>query len=555
MRAIAWGYRVDEVELPKVGPAKKNTVIRKVREKDTQKRRIVQVSLGVIVSGFAMPHPDPDDDLSLKMGILKRISFDPPKPLVGEYDYLMQFTCRWMHDNLIPLSSDHDISFDSWIKSRPYPNWRKIELIEVYEKSNHLFDTIDWYNKQLQDFAKCNCFEKDETYPEYKYPRGIFSRTDEIKCQVGPIFSAISDVVFKLPEFIKKIPVSDRPRYIVDKMYRPGAYYICTDHSSFEAHITADIMRCIEFPIYRYMVKDLPKGHWFVSLIEPLLSGTNVCKFNAFELSVEAGRMSGEMNTSLGNGLVNLITMSYLCHKHGVEANGVVEGDDGLFVFDSPVVTSEDYLELGMTVKLEVRLEVTSASFCGIVCDKEEMRNFTDVREQLVRFGWTTGNYSNANLKTKKTLLRAKAMSLAAQYPGCPILEVLAWKVIELTNGIGLAKVLKLIRSNKKYSEYEKERILLLVKDFSNIKPVGVSDHSRVLLQQMQNIDVETQLIVEQEICNKKDLSSFKFDVLDFPIVWKHYWDNYVGYMGEQAPCSRSMELLTSFSNRTRIMS
>ncbi len=87
--------------------------------------------------------------------------------------------------------------------------------------------------------------------------------------------------------------------------------------------------------------------------------------------------MSGEMNTSLGNGFSNLMFMLYACEIQGIECDGIVEGDDGAFALSLKPGQKFDesiFAEMGLTIKLEKHTDLMSMSFCGILCAEEAMQ-------------------------------------------------------------------------------------------------------------------------------------------------------------------------------------
>jgi len=151
---------------------------------------------------------------------------------------------------------------------------------------------------------------KDETYPDIKPLRLINAREDFSKGFLGPIFSSIEHQVCKLPWFIKYIPVQDRPRAIMDKLIREGAMYVCTDYTSFEAHFEPHIMWALEEPLYRFMCVDLPaeERDGFMRFWHEHVRGKNKLDIaDQLNCTLPGVRMSGEMNTSLGNGWCNLV--------------------------------------------------------------------------------------------------------------------------------------------------------------------------------------------------------------------------------------------------------
>lgn len=400
-----------------------------------------------------------------------------------------------------------------------YPLWRKEELKAV---NGECFDI----NDPTERYFQCKSFMKMETYAEYKYPRAINSRSDEFKCEVGPIFKLIEEQVFKLDWFIKKIPVADRPAYIVNQLYREGAEYYATDYTAFEANFVKKLMESCEFVMYEYMTKHLSNGKEFMNLIKKVLLGDNVCVFKHFDVSVPATRMSGEMCTSLGNGFSNLMFMLFMCKKHGVtEVAGVVEGDDGFFTGKGNFPTEEDFKKLGLMLKMERHTEISKASFCGLIFDEEELANVTDPKEVLASFAWVSARYKTSKSSKLRALLRCKSLSLAYQYPGCPIIQELAIYGLRMTRGHNIRPI---IDNDRTMSMWDREQLLEAIAHPILHSPVG--PRTRALVEDKFDISIDSQLKIEAYLKNKDDLLPLDVgDALgDIPDSWTDYADRYV---------------------------
>lgn len=98
--------------------------------------------------------------------------------------------------------------------------------------------------------------------------------------------------------------------------------------------------------------------------------------------------MSGDMCTSLGNGISNYLLAKFLVERKGGQLRGVFEGDDGLFS-TTVLLDEKDYEKLGFTIKIERVDDPTRASFCGMIYTKsgEVVR---DPRKVFQNFGWTS---------------------------------------------------------------------------------------------------------------------------------------------------------------------
>jgi len=424
---------------------------------------------------------------------------------------------------MTPLSVTEDVTFETWIENTPYTLARKDELRRIFYDSG-----LDYYMTVEEKFLFVKSFVKDETYPTYKHARAINSRSDIFKCLVGPIFQKISDQLFKTPWFIKKIPINERPQYILDMLYRTGHYYFISDYTSFEAHFTREMMEDCEMQLADYMTKDLPQHSWFMDLLTRAKCGTNSINFKNWGCEIEAKRMSGEMDTSLSNGFSNLMFMLYMCEQAGLkDVRGVIEGDDGLFVFkgDPSKLNNKVFADFGLSIKMERVENLNHASFCGMIFDLDERTNVTDPISELVSFGWTTGRYAKSKPGVHKCLIRAKALSLAYQYPACPILTTLAYKMAELTAGYDSMAFVE-SQGSAAYCLYEIEMIRKSHDYFdkNNLKREP-GPKTRLLVQEMYGLLVEDQIAIENYISNLTRL-----EPIDHPAIGKYLASDWIDY-------------------------
>lgn len=471
------------------------------------------------MKGYMEPEPDAGDPMTVAAGVCKRFAIAPPVPELAKIARLRQFVRRFVRANYTPLPYTSDTSVATWLKECSYPAWRKEELRAEWELSR---------GELSAKHTRCDSFVKDETYPEYKHARGINSRSDVFKCKVGPIFKLIEKVVYAHPSFIKKVPVHKRPDYIMQKLYSVGARYFATDYTAFESLFVREIMDAVEFELYDWMTSQLPEHDEFMSICRNILGGDNQCNFKYFSVYLNATRMSGEMCTSLGNGFSNLMFMLFLCQEVGsTSIDGVVEGDDGLFAISGPAPSKKDFESIGLIIKLQECESIAEASFCGIIFDPECKQNLRDPRRVLTTFGWTSRSHANSKGKRLKALLRCKALSLAHQYPGCPIIQALAQYGLRVTNDVGAYAVWKVINS-KGVNEYQ--RGVLVDAMLNPVKPARIGMGSRLLVERMFSIPVEDQLHYEAYLSGLSSIQPLEAGVLEptFSAVWSDYWRRYV---------------------------
>lgn len=526
LRWHAYGYRsTDGVVQPFDAPSScAITYHRDYANACLRNRSPMMISLGPIVLGAAQPHPDIRCPRTMADGCLKRIAAKLPCPKKQLLKELKVYVRKWCRKRLVPLSPDTDLSFETWIASKKYPESRKAELKLVHETM--VKGTL------TEKMRRVKAFMKDETYGEYKHGRGIFSRVDAFKCIFGPLCSAIEEQVYQQPEFIKHIPVADRPSYIEEFLASSARDVCATDYTSFESSFSKELMQSLDQILFDYMTQHLKNS--FVTEVYRSLMRDNVCQFKFFTLVIEARRMSGEMNTSLSNGFANLMVMSYLVEKLGLgEMRMVVEGDDGLCITSSGrFPQSTDFADLGFKIKIEKHKMKERASFCGIIYHPDDKKTITDPRKVLVKFGWASSAYVGCRQKKLIGLLRCKSLSNLHQYPGCPIIQKLSLYGLRMTKSFD---VRGFVMSDRRIDQFERERILAALDDITTDdirnweqnNPIGSS--SRALVEEMYGITIEQQLAVEKYLDEKTDLEPLNLtEVVDFDKSWSDYYCKYV---------------------------
>jgi hypothetical protein len=516
-----YGYRHDEVKLITMPELKATAKFKRYFEpQDPMRRPPVLVSLGCHVDGVALPHPDPNDPRTMEAGVRYRFARACPARNKTKLIKFRLFVRNWLEKNMTPLECTSDISFKTWLANTNYPEWRKEELRRVHDKVVNINDP---------KYFKVKSFMKDECYPDYKHARGINARSDAFKCFMGPFFKLIEDQLYANPNFIKHVPVRDRAEYIYNRLYAVGGVYLATDFSSFESSFEKEFMEACEFELYEYMTQHLQHEETFRLFLKRVLAGVNKCQYKWFLVLLLATRMSGEMCTSLGNGFSNLMLMSFVCAEAGsAEIISVTEGDDGLSRVDGPPPTEKDFSDLGFTIKLEVHEKISTASFCGIVFDEDDKNNITDPRKVLASFGWTSARYAKSRTSKLGKLLRCKALSLAYQYPGCPIIQCLATYGLRVTRKFTLGNVLE----DRSLPWWNRQLLaeVLAYHDERGIDPRPVGSNSRLLVEKLYNITVEAQYAIENYLNGLNEICPLQIPFIHdlVPFAWTDYWQKYV---------------------------
>lgn len=517
-----YGYRMNEIRdisFPKT--VKKDLKIRRSRTPRrtyNNRRTVMATNLPLCFKGATPPRPDPSHPPSAVGGLFKRSGSGTPKLNRQTTRAFRRFVILWLRKNINPLVDSDIPGLEEWLEKTPYSRGRKVELKDIWDKF-----VTDGMNYEL--FGIVKSFIKDETYPEYKFPRFINSRVDSAKCYFGPAVQAVSDKLFALPWFIKKIPVPERPEAIRTMLENAGMDedYIFTDYTAFEAHFVKEVMEITQFELFRHMLKNTTGFKKWMEVYETTMGGINKLIFKDFNAEILATRMSGEMDTSLSNGFANLMLFLFVTYRKGAhKVVGYVEGDDGLFAVSPAAAapTEKDFADLGFTIKIGHTKKLSEASFCGQVYDMTELLVVTDPKEMLLRMGWTNKRYTKASYKTRMQLLRARGYSLVYQYNGCPILDVLGRRILELTDGYEIEE-----RIFQSMDQWEREKLRAATTNSLPERKIP-GPATRDLVARLFGVSVEKQLELEAKFA-KIDLGLHENPFDDVHPDWEEYYSKY----------------------------
>lgn len=510
-RLVQFGYRTAELQkanlIGEIPPTADSLKI-KVRKNghDPQRRFPAAVSTGIHVRGVVLPRPDLVDPGTVVHGIQKRFGHKPPDVDPDLFEELLDYTRKYVR-RFVPIQADSDFDLETWLATTNYPEWRKVELRQAHSAALDLLST----KGGMKQIRRVGSFGKAETYPVFKYLRPINARSDEFKTLVGPAFRLIEKVVFSDPSFIKKVPRAEWPTFIQDHIN--SSYFIYTsDYSSFEA-LFEELMD-VELILYEWMLQYHPDKIKFVRMIDD----ENHCYFKHVIAQVWRKRMSGEMNTSLGNGFTAHIVAKFVVHKlFGKDCIILQEGDDTVFASPGELDASL-FTRLGLEIKLERVTDITRAQFCQLIFDDQELSVVRDPIPYIVGFGWIDGKYAGTR-KYDDLLLRARAMSCLAQYPGHPVLQSFAQWIMRATRSTA-TQITRHYERDRSVDSYHREVILSAVADQGVFRNTPVGAGSRRLVEEQFGVEVIDQLMIESYFNKLGD----KLQPIDFDVVakWVH---------------------------------
>lgn len=475
----AVGYRPADVGLPQPDSTKVNkgsVVFSDVTSRSRRSRNYRRLNFG-FVPGYAPISIDRNDPETVRRGATKRLLRDHPIIDPAELSQFGDFCDKFFKDNFTPVTVTVDgrQRTREWLDQTPYSISRREELWKVAEKQH-------FGPPSIRQASHVDSFIKLESYPEYKEARWINSRHDSFKVYSGPFFKAIEEEVYKHPSFIKHVPIPDRPQVIIG-LRRAGVRYYENDYNAYESSFKTELMKVCECRLYSYMLSRYPQH---ADRINKTICGQNRLSTRAGVKFVIGGhRMSGEMCTSLGNGVTNLCVFQWIMHKKHQVGGGVVEGDDGLF-WTTGTMDENDFAPLGFTVKIKELPDPTRGHFCGMTFGSTG-EIIKDPRRVFQTFGWTH-SFIGAGNQIMDELLRCKAMSLAYEVPQCPIIGQLARTALDLTRDVIV-----------KHHE-DKWGLDWNVVQKNKVQPFKPAHDTRLLFEQMFGISIDQQLAAEEAI-------------------------------------------------------
>lgn len=523
---MQYGYRTDEFQaydrlsrLTKIRLSDVSIHFKNPHKKmkfHSEFRSPVAASLPLWLEGVTGLKADDSDIASIVDGIKHRVGGITPSVRTKTLKEFKVFVKAMLENLFQPLDSHTDVTFETYLEHVDLPEARKEQLRTANES---LKDTM----REIRDLKS---FIKEEHYWEPKAFRTINSRSDEYKTLVGPWIHAVEKEVFKMPWFIKTVPVADRAQTVLSALDKAGRVFMSTDFTAYESSFRKEVMDACEFQFFEHMTKNIPDAASFLEHYKEIALN-NKLKFDSLVATIVAKRMSGEMSTSIANGFTNLMLILFTAFKQGIPFDQIdlfVEGDDSIISCVRKLTTY--YFEaLGFSVKMEVHSDIRNASFCGLIFS-EPGHIIRDPRPVLAKFGWAMRRYVNAGYDTKLALLRSKAISLACEYPNCPVLAPFAHRVMELTK---LAKFSKMKKIAENADNYTRRSMLNNIVSKPWQKKPDILPATRVLMEKLYGIDVELQYIWEDVLSNV-GFGPFTLPGMEtfFDRDWTQNWEQYV---------------------------
>jgi hypothetical protein len=330
------------------------------------------------------------------------------------------------------------------------PTWSCDQVVETFKDKRHARYTKALATLKERSFtdadAKVSAFVKSEKFnPADKVnpdPRMIQCRNPRYNILLGQYLRPMERRIYRLLSkrglrcIAKGLNTFERARLIVEKWAcfdEPVCFSL--DASRWDKHITADVLR-IEHSVYTWMNAD----PFFARLLSLQLQ--NRCSTRDGVVYLADARMSGDLNTALGNCLLMCVMIFAVMKLLGIEFEILDDGDDCLLFCEAKYANilrsrlPSLFLEFGQELKLENEAySLEEIVFCQsrliTTPDGPRMvRNWAKV----LSHGTSGVQHWNAPSAVPGMLTAVGHCELALN-SGIPIIQ--AWAITCITNGRG----------------------------------------------------------------------------------------------------------------------
>lgn len=212
---------------------------------------------------------------------------------------------------------------------------------------------------------------------------------------------------------------------------------ICLDYSRFDAHIDTVALRA-EHAVYNEMFKD----RLLAWLLQMQLRNSGVSQFGS-KYRRRGGRMSGDVNTALGNTIINFIVLR--AATHGFNTTFVCEGDDAIIFGEAgeiellQEVLCERMAANGFEIEYQVAERVEQLDYCSSKPIEVSPGNFRSARN------WPkplVSDWSSIHLLPREVIparARTTAVCYSLLYSGLPVYSAIAEYMLSHSPLIGPA--------------------------------------------------------------------------------------------------------------------
>jgi hypothetical protein len=352
-------------------------------------------------------------------------------------------------------------------------------------------------------------------------PRMIQARNARYNTEVGRYLRPMERSLYSLRRskhgtrmIAKGLTLKERGTLLAEKMrcFRDPVVY-SLDGKRWDTHCSSEILG-VEHSVYL----DICDDPFFRMLLSWQLHNVGFTQ-NGHRYTVKGGRMSGDMNTALGNCLLMIIMVFAFCAKVSlIRWDMLDDGDDCLLIIEKDeeckmATITDVFLSYGQELKLENRAEVMSdVVFCQgkpVMVDGvwQFIADWTKVLSTAA-----CGTKYWATEGSRKGMFTAVGYCLLSLYRGIPILQAYACRLIELGDGCS-------INNDIYYSDlYRKvdKRVIL-----EEVTPGDVHDCTRLSFMDAWHVDPQEQLDIEYKLAQWTPSDCLEDQADEIAVGWR----------------------------------
>lgn len=380
--------------------------------------------------------------------------------------------------------------------------WKRHAVVNSYAgsyKRKYLEAHKTYHRIGLQKFmSRVNLFCKDDSYtdaPE-KAPRAIQYRHPTFMLEMGRFTKAVEEWFYHTRDSYGTLIVGKTDPYTIGtELVKKSAFfndpvYLMLDASKFDTCVDVKwlklVVRCYKtlFPRRFHRTIDWLWGQTYINRGRTR---------TGLRFKTRGTRMSGDMDTGLGNSIIMYLMLSRFLDNAGVKGSIMVNGDDSLVVVARSnlhkLMDIGIFKTFGFSMKFDVAYEIQKAEFCQsrlVYTDYGPAMSLNPLRA-VNKMAWTTTKYGKRHARQ---YVKTLALCGRAANWGMPILYPLAEYMARLT------------RTEKEIGlrPYDLEWKELVMKWWRMKGEATISMETRVSFEYAWGIPVSEQLEMERRL-------------------------------------------------------
>lgn len=346
--------------------------------------------------------------------------------------------------------------------------------------------------------ARIAAFVKPEKVFEIKDPRLIQARSPRYNIKLGNYLKPIEHHLYRLKGsrrlrrilppgrvIAKGLNMKQRATLITEKWHRFAQPAACVlDASRFDAHVQ-EILR-IEHLVYRRYWKSPELDQLLEYQIRNRGRTAGGIKYRCMY-----GRMSGDMNTALGNCLISVIMAAAYMKTKKIDWDFVCDGDDAIIFVDRRNLSLLDdleaiYAQWGFVMKRFDVTRIEDLRFCqAFICESAVGPKMVQVPERTLSRALVGIRHWNEPKFRRKYLSLIGYCELALN-AGIPVLQEFALMAMQWGDGFPT----KWLMSGHAVKALREEAT-------HRVQPLPITPEARVCFEQATGITVEAQRALE----------------------------------------------------------